>query len=254
MNSSKHHTIEQDLPRLWRAGMETLEVLGIGWLLCDAGGRPLGANQIADRIVRARDGLRLNSGSVHCVTRRCSAQLAEAVRRASKASVTQEQEDHGAALLVRRATGKRAFTLLVRPVRAMTTTEDCAQVGALVLILDSSLSVRASEAELGQLFGFTSAEAHLANRLMDGLSLEDCCDRLGISRSTACKHLRHIFKKTRVHRQSELVSVLLKTIGLVRLGSERTAVTSHTSSGLLDQAVIRAPVSQARGTPSCMRY
>jgi DNA-binding CsgD family transcriptional regulator len=252
MNSSKHHMIDQDVTHLWWAGMEALELLGIGWLVCDAAGRLLGANQIGDRILRARDGLHLNSGGVRCVTRRCNALLADAVRRASNASVTDEQEDYGAALLVRRAAGKRAFTLLVRPVRAMTTTDDCGQV-ALVLILDSFLSVQARDEDLVQLFGFTSAEARLANRLMDGLSLQDCCDRLEISRSTACKHLRHIFKKAGAHRQSELVSVLLKTIGLVRLEGERTTGKSHMSSGLFDQGVIRLRASQARRIDSCTR-
>src|SRR5207302_4654814 len=55
----------------------------------------------------------------------------------------------------------------------------------------------------------------LANLLMQGTSLEYCCAELGIRRPTACSHLRQLFKKTHVQRQSQLVSLLLKSIGLM---------------------------------------
>ena len=61
-------------------------------------------------------------------------------------------------------------------------------------------------------------EASLANLLMEGKTVNECCDLLGIRRSTARTHLQHLFEKVGVQRQSELVSVLLKSIGLVRVG------------------------------------
>jgi DNA-binding CsgD family transcriptional regulator len=245
MYSSMHHTTDQDLTRLWHAGMQALEVLGIGWLLCDAEGRVMSADPIASRILKARDGLRLNSDGVPCTTRGCSGLLAEAVQRAAGASLTEAQEDHRAPLIVRRAPGKRALALLVRAIRAKATSENGAPSAAVVLILDSSLSVQASTAELRQLCGFTPAEAELANLLMEGFSLDDCSEQLGVLRATAAARLRRMFRKTGVRRQSELVSVLLKTIGLVRLRSEKARLLTRMSEELLEQAVNRAP-----GSPS----
>jgi DNA-binding CsgD family transcriptional regulator len=49
---------------------------------------------------------------------------------------------------------------------------------------------------------------------MEGWALEECCEELGIRRTTAKMHLRNIFAKTNVRRQGELVSLLLKSIGL----------------------------------------
>ena len=72
--------------------------------------------------------------------------------------------------------------------------------------------------ELRELYGFTRAEARLANLLMEGNSLEKCCHQLGIGRTTACSHLQQLFKKTGVRRQSQLVSLLFKSVGLVRTG------------------------------------
>jgi DNA-binding CsgD family transcriptional regulator len=63
-----------------------------------------------------------------------------------------------------------------------------------------------------QLFDFTPAEAHLAIELLNGLSLDEAVARLGILRNTGRAHLRAIFSKTGVARQSELVRVLLNGV------------------------------------------
>jgi DNA-binding CsgD family transcriptional regulator len=243
MYSSTHHPTDQDVARLWYAGMQALEVLGIGWLVCDAEGRVMSADPIASRILKAQDGLRLNSDGVPCATRGGRELVVEAVQRAARASLIEVQEDHRVALIVRRATGKRAFALLVRPIRAKATAENCARSAAVVLILDSSLSVQATAAELRQLCGFTPAEAELANLLMDGLSLDDCADQLSVLRATAGARLRRMFRKTGVRGQNELVSVLLKTIGLVRLRSEKGKLLTRRSEELLEQTVNREPES-----------
>lgn len=89
------------------------------------------------------------------------------------------------------------------------------------MILDSAMHVKAIDSDLRELYGLTSTEAHLANLLMEGASLENCCKQMKIRRSTGCTHLRRLFKKTGAHRQSELVVLLLKGIGLARLGRSR---------------------------------
>ena len=97
---------------------------------------------------------------------------------------------------------------------AKSETEVANEAAVLVMILDSALPVETTKTELRQLYGLTSTEAHLANLLMEGWALEECCAELGIRRTTAKMHLRNIFAKTNVRRQGELVSLLLKSIGL----------------------------------------
>ena len=46
--------------------------------------------------------------------------------------------------------------------------------------------------------------------------MADSCDELGICLSTGCSHLRKMFKKTKTHRQGELVALLLRSIGVLR--------------------------------------
>jgi DNA-binding CsgD family transcriptional regulator len=59
-------------------------------------------------------------------------------------------------------------------------------------------------------FGLTPAEARLAAELASGDAVEDAASRLGITKETARNHLKAIFQKTEVHRQSELVALLAR--------------------------------------------
>jgi DNA-binding CsgD family transcriptional regulator len=243
MNPLSQQTNNPQLTQLWYAGMQALEVLGIGWLLCDATGRVLDANPTASGILGTGNGPRPNYDGAPCAHQGCSDLLAEAVRQAARASRMEEQERPRAAFIVRRVHGKQAIALLVRAISTVSMLEYGARSAFLVLILDSSLSIQATAGELRRLCGFTPDEEHLANLLMDNLSLDDCSARLGISRASAAARLRRMFKKTGVHRQTELVSALLKTIGLVRLRSEKIKLLTRLSEELLEKTVSKAPLS-----------
>jgi DNA-binding CsgD family transcriptional regulator len=63
-----------------------------------------------------------------------------------------------------------------------------------------------------ELFHLTPAETALAIQLANGLSLEDASEVLNIRRNTARAHLRSIFSKTGVRRQTELVRIFLNSV------------------------------------------
>ena len=58
-------------------------------------------------------------------------------------------------------------------------------------------------------YRFTPAEAHVAVRLTRGLTVPQIALQLGISVETVRCHLKQAFVKARVHRQAELVAVML---------------------------------------------
>jgi len=201
---------------LWRAGMQAFDLLGIGWLVCDSTGRLLGSNPLASRILSTRDGLRINIiDDASDAATLSNGQLEEAVRRAVETVPRDDASSKNVCFVTKRAAGKQALTVVVRRVRTNSPSADHLRPVALVLILDPSWSAGTAESDLQHVYGFTAREAALAAMLMDGHSLHDCSTRLGISRSTASTHLKRMFRKTRVHRQSEMVSLLLKTVGLV---------------------------------------
>jgi DNA-binding CsgD family transcriptional regulator len=199
---------------LMMAGFDALDLLNLGLAVTDPSGRLLLANRTAEHILEMRDGLQLTSRGVLQSSLYSSPSVVEILERAAKATLPDESDD--AVLAVQRPSGKRPLTLLVRSARGLSEDGDPATTAALVFILDPDSPVEVDAAELYQLYGLTTAETRLANLLMQGKSLEDCCYELGIRRPTACTHLQQLFKKTGVQRQSQLVSLLFKSIGLVR--------------------------------------
>ncbi|MBF0415375.1 MAG: hypothetical protein HQL79_06365 [Magnetococcales bacterium] len=62
---------------------------------------------------------------------------------------------------------------------------------------------------LKDLFGLTTAEAHLARELASGRNLGEIADHKGISRHTVRSQLKTVFAKTGTNRQSELVRLVM---------------------------------------------
>lgn len=72
---------------------------------------------------------------------------------------------------------------------------------------------------LQETYGLTRSEALVASMLVDGHSIEDIAEELGVETSTARSHLKRVFTKTDTHRQSDLVRLLMQ--GLSRLSLAR---------------------------------
>jgi DNA-binding CsgD family transcriptional regulator len=198
---------------LLNAGFGALDLLNIGLVVCGSAGELLVANNTAQEILRSRDGLELDPEGVLSATHD-NVSLGKVIQEVAKSSRTDEGGKLDRAFAVRRPSGKRALTLFVRAVNNAGEKQNSNVAAVLVMILDATLPVETTEADLRQLYGFTATEAQVANLLMEGKGLEDCGTELGIRRTTVRMHLRNIFAKTGVRRQGELVSLLLKSIGL----------------------------------------
>jgi DNA-binding CsgD family transcriptional regulator len=195
------------------AGFEALDLVNIGLLVTSKSGQLLLANRTAELILKTRDGLELTAAGAVRTSIKSTPSLSALMETGAKAVATGSKDS---VLPLRRPSGKRPLTAVVRPVEggACENTDPLAPT-ILLFILDPEIPVERVETELRQLYGLTSMEACLANLLMEGKALDECCAVLGIRRSTARTHLQHLFEKVGVQRQSELVSLLLKSIGLV---------------------------------------
>ena len=193
------------------AGFEALDLVNVGLVVTSAAGQLLLANRTAEEILKLHDGIELGPTGLVRTSLKCTPSLNSLMDTAIKAG----GGSRDSALPVRRPSGKRPFTAVVRAVEGAAIDSDPLSPATLLFILDPEFSVETVEAELRQLYGLTSTEASLANLLMEGKALDECCKLLDIRRSTARTHLQHLFEKVGVQRQSELVSLLLKSIGLV---------------------------------------
>lgn len=77
-----------------------------------------------------------------------------------------------------------------------------------VLVASRSPASRICPACLARAFDLTAREADVATRLASGARLAEVAGALGMSPGTARTHVRHIFQKTNVESQGELVALL----------------------------------------------
>ncbi len=203
---------------LLSAGWQAFDLLGIGVMLCTGRGQCVFSNRIARRILSRHAGLELSPSGILRAGPASRHLLRTALQKASEN--TRSIREYDSSFAIRRLDGKWALRLLVRSVKQKVTAGARLQPTALVLILELQSRVKMTDEDLHQLYGLTSAESRLANLLCEGNTLRECCSHLRICDATARTHLKRLFKKTRTRRQYELVSLLLKSLGLARLGQQ----------------------------------
>jgi DNA-binding CsgD family transcriptional regulator/PAS domain-containing protein len=116
------------------------------------------------------------------------------------------------AFQVRRPSGRPNLGLSVRFLDDRSTQNVVASSRVMLCIGDPVGEINISEEILRGLFGFTASEATVAAIVANGLSVQDAAERLGVSITTVRAHIRAIFSKTGVSRQSELVHLIYMTV------------------------------------------
>ena len=196
------------------ASFQALDLLNIGLIVCNASGQMLFANQTAELILQAQDGLEIAKDGFLRATKSSGPPLQDVIQKvASVVPGTNSTRD--VAVAVGRSSGRRALTLLIRSIEtAVPRTGNTNQAAVLIIVTDADVPVPTREAELRRLYGLTSTESRLAKLLMEGKDLDDCCGEMGITRATVRMHRRNLFSKTGVRRQTQLITLLFKSIGL----------------------------------------
>ena len=188
-----------------------LERLNIGVIVLDEQARLLRANGTASQMLDLADGLKLMDRQL------AASSVSETRALRSLLALARERPSHVAAMCLSRPSGRRKLAAVVRGLPRLKGAEGLAGPAVAVFLRDPDAVTVPAHDIARQLFDFTPAEAQLALELANGLSLDDAACKLGILRNTARAHLRAIFSKTGVTRQSELIRVLLN--GVLNLSS-----------------------------------
>jgi DNA-binding CsgD family transcriptional regulator len=185
---------------------EGLDGLNIGVVVLDERGQLLRANPVACRLLTGGDGLRRSGRELEACT---PSETRELRRLLSDATA----ESGGvAAMSLSRPSGRRKLAAVVRRIPMVEESEGKARPACAIFLRDPDAPARPAHDMARQLFDFTPAEANFAVELVNGLSLDEAAIKLGIRRNTARAHLRSIFMKADVTRQSELIRVLLNAV------------------------------------------
>lgn len=185
-----------------------LDRLPTGIVLVDAARRITRMNIVAQRLVNREDALRSTDGILSARGLQETAALQTLVTAAAAAS--ERGDDHPCGVFaISRSHQARALQVSVVPVPRHTSPRDADSPVAALFLYDPAQPMETAPEILKRFYALTPAEARLAALLVTGRSVEEAADELGISTSTARTQLKGLFGKLEVHRQSDLVRLLL---------------------------------------------
>jgi DNA-binding NarL/FixJ family response regulator len=185
-----------------RALLKALDAAPYGVLVLDADRRLRHGNRSARDMLTRHRGLELRNEILGLTDKAQDQHFRELVDLALERSRVGEDKASGV-LLVRSATVSGNLELMIAPVPSPAEGDQTAMV--LVYAFDSGAQRQISFDVLTSLYGLTHTEAKLVQFMTNGMTLDDAADELQISVNTARTHLKHIFHKTGINRQTELI-------------------------------------------------
>ena len=189
---------------------EIMDRLPEAIFLVDGDGKVLSSNGSARAISRQNDGLSVIGD--HIILARPEEQASlraviadTATRPVAGGTQTLSLAEDVATMSVTRPSGRRAFPVVVTPVRCRSGTGRWPSAVAAVITKDIEQNASVLTPDLATAFKLTPGEARLAELIADGLGVQESAEALGITRNTARTHLKRIYAKAGVHSQADLV-------------------------------------------------
>jgi DNA-binding CsgD family transcriptional regulator/PAS domain-containing protein len=181
--------------------------LSYGVILLDQQGRVLWANTKAERLLELADGLCLHKRLLAASLPAESSELRRLIADAANCANARGR-GAGGEIFLTRASG-RPLSVLVSPFRA--DERPISRAPSVVALVNDPDEAHPAAARFAQGYRLTRREAELIELLSQGCALHEAAERLQIGTVTARSHLRSAFAKTDTHRQSELVTLFLRS-------------------------------------------
>jgi DNA-binding CsgD family transcriptional regulator/PAS domain-containing protein len=164
-------------------------------------------NTAAQAIVRARDGIKVKNGQLVSDEQRSGQVLKKLISDASSPHTYFSGAPFEHAMRLPRTSGKRPLQIIASPLPEYERHRTGGEV--LLLISDPDKAVYFTDEVLRALYGFTSAEAEIANGLLIGYSAEEIACLRRVSPGTVRQQIKSMLGKTDVSRQSDMVRLFM---------------------------------------------
>ena len=174
-------------------------------------GIPSGTVVSLDEFISENDGIRVVSKSLQVSTSSDTRKMRDLIKQAI-ASQNGSAPSIVEAMRIQRPSGLSDLGIVIRSVPPAEWSEGKQCPSVVIFISDPEKKSRAPQEIVKTLFDLTPAEAQLAMLLANGLTVDETSEELCISRNTARVHLRSIFSKTGVTRQTMLVRLILRSV------------------------------------------
>ena len=197
---------------------QLLENTRCGIVQLDSAGRIVAVNPRALKLLRQRDGLSDANGYLRARVRLDNDKLQSILKRALPARSGAAARS-GSMTVTRQAGLSPRLVLHVTPVGAPGPGSAPTGVAAIVLVIEPETRTVADPDLIAETLGLTAAESRVAGMLAEGHSLRDIAAATGRSTGTVRWHVRQIYEKNGISRQTELVQ-LIHSLSLLTKGRD----------------------------------
>jgi DNA-binding CsgD family transcriptional regulator len=179
------------------------------------------ATRAAEAMLRKADTIRSVGGQLCSLGMSQTECLIKLIRDAAATAAGGQGSAGGTVSILR--LGRLPVTVLVAPFRPTRCGAGAAVPAAILFMRDPEHSQSPSERALRELFGLTPAEATITVQLARGSSLAQVAARHRLSSNTVHTHLKNIFGKTGINRQSQLTAVILNSVAVLNPREPRSS-------------------------------
>ena len=170
----------------------------------------LKTNACAESLLKSGKGIRLIRGRLQCDSQIEERRLHAAIKRA----LDRRSEGEGVVnnVIAIKPEGGAWLSILVRPIAPGRLSTGPRAPALALFIRSPEQDHEVPHKVIRELFGLTATEAILALEMANGYTMDEASEVMGIRRNTARTHLRSIFSKVGVRRQTSLMRVILNSV------------------------------------------
>jgi DNA-binding CsgD family transcriptional regulator len=191
---------------------ELLDRNPVAILLLDEQRRIVYCNRAGNALRSNGDGIRAAADGIIALRQQDNRKLQDLITRALS-PIVEHGASPGGVMRLHRPSGKRPYGVLVAPISRRYPALSVLRPAVCVVITDPDAQKPLPSYLLQAAFNLTEAESRLASLLAAGEDLRTAAEKLSITYGTARVRLAEIFQKTDTRRQSELIKLLLTTLG-----------------------------------------
>lgn len=189
--------------------VNALDHLPMGVILIDGEGRVLQMNHAARNLVAEADGLTIDRFGACRTAQSDETALLDKLIGITAQTGAGRATTPGGTMRISRPSGLRPYSLLAVPLAGERHPDTSPSAAAALFVSDPESTPRMPSEILTGFYGLTEKESRMTLLLLQGMKLKDAADELSITDNTARTHLKRIFHKIGVNRQSELIRTIL---------------------------------------------
>lgn len=182
-----------------------------GVMLVDNQAQLIFSNKIAKNIIQQEDSLLIKGGALTTTNSNLNIKLHKAIKKISLENTN--LCDAVESITIKPTASQHTMTIVILPfsryAASMVNEHFKNKASAMVLIFEEVPKVNFSAPLLSSLYNLTTSESRVVNDLVNGLSVKQIANKSGVSELTLRVQIKSIFRKTKVNRQTDLVSLML---------------------------------------------